>query len=199
MEKKNNYRTYAIIGLVLLGFRLMIFGVDFVENRETLTVSYEEYAKERPKNNNLEITDSKIELANAIYLENQYASGKKKPDAFFIPIQSTASFSLDEETKLMLRVTEGEIYDKILGLFEKDETELAMEFLQNPEDYTVKGPFQGYYYNSDEISDELHTAAGSPSSYITVISAGEGFPYGVVGVLLAIWLGLLFYVIKAGK
>lgn len=179
------------VGLLLVSFRLLIFGVEFATAaKQTLPVAA--YVATAPKGDWFELADGVLDLTQATYFG---LSGKGEArEAVFIPV-FPAGDTLRESPVILLQ-SENEDYRSMVNrLHGEDEGAIIREVLDHRDRYIIRRDMiKGYRANlKDGQSGKLYEHFPT----VKIIIEEDGSPsYGVAAVLGVIWLILLFFLIR---
>lgn len=176
-----------------IGIRLLMFIGDYKTDSKLLEISYRGWVTEDYSNNLLKITEARADIISTIYVTEFLSS---TPEEVFIPLVSTDSSYIDNEVRILLRVTHGPMFDKVLELVGSSEEAILTDYINNPHEYSVEGPFEGYKADLDEDTyDKLREAEPNLARRHRIMNLGAGYPYGTVIALSLIWLAALAFVI----
>lgn len=192
------------IGLwIVFGFVSYIFVLSFfIKVEDEITVSYNDWLKDKIKHSFVTFNDVKINTLEAVCIEStEFGSDEPESRTFFIPMHSTTNeLPENEKVSLVLRVNEGEIFDFLIKKINTNEEVLLKEAVFNTEDFIFEGPFTGNIQESNKSMRKILKEAPDIDPNFKILSprtlSPQTFFTYVIRVITIAFVSLLLIIVS---
>jgi len=146
------------IALVFFGYSL--FSNLATMNNSNQSMTYAEWLADGAATSSfITLSDVHFNALEAAYIEETNSlSNEVESRLYFIPMSSSTSETNDsDKTKLVYRVSEGEVFDFLEKQLNDSEENILQRMLKNPEAFIFKGPFTGGIQGSNAGMRKIQT------------------------------------------